>query len=270
MRTIAAWMFVSALSAAVSRADEWGVREPQGRPGAAPKAGARIWASAELFGGLLEATDASGTDPDFDAASDFKSDIDAWLVQSTGWINGGYEFDFGLTVYGKLGFAFPTLVEDIDAASPIVGGTDVREDVVIDRMPVYGLGLGFRRVIGPSVVVLGRLEYTLGSGEVNNASYHTLFGDGDYEFSRLELKGAVGLLTDLVVPYLGVRYNMLTVKLDYTEIGGPDTFDVEYELDTPVGVFVGVTDRVGERIRWNVEIGVIDAFTFEVGVGLAF
>jgi len=268
MNKVAIGLFLLASGAAV-RADDFGWLDPQAK-GAAAKGGFRAWANTELFGGELEAANASGNDPLFDSESDFNSDVDAWLVQASAWLNAGYELNFGLTIYGKVGFIFPTLVEDIDQASPVSGINDERHDVVVDRMIAYGLGLGFRRQFGTSVVGLARLEYTLGSGDVNNSTYHTVFGDGDYDYSRLEVRAAVGFLTDLGIPYLGVRYNMLEAKLDHSEIGGTDTFDVEYELDTPIGVFLGITERLGERVRWSIEVGLLDAFTFEVGAGLAF
>lgn len=244
---------------------------PQGRGVGTPRAGGRVWFETELLRGQLEATSASGTDPVTHTEDVFNDDIDTFLQQGIAWVAGGYELDMGLTIYGKLGYAFPTLIQEMDPGSILVG-TDVHVEASPEPFVTLGLGVSLRRELAGGLVVLGRAEFTAGSGDCNDVIYHDIGpADGDFDYRRLEIKAAVGLQSEHASPYLGVRYNWITVTMDLTETGaGPESLDVDYELKTPIGVFLGVTGRVADRTLWHAEIGFVDAITFEAGVGMAF
>lgn len=269
MRTAATVVVLLASAGAVWADDDF---PPQARGPQAPKQGGRVWMEIEIFRGQLEADSASGTNTPEHTTDGFNDDIDTFLQQGIAWVAGGYELDLGLTIYGKLGYAFPTVIQDIDASSIIAGASDERRSAGLDPFFAYGIGVSFRREMPGGLILLGRAEWTAGTADVDNTDYHDLGDtDGDYEYRRLEVKGAVGFQTELAAPYAGLRYNLLRVDLDLEEPGvAPDNFNVEYELKTPIGVFAGVTGRVADRTIWHAEIGFVDALTVEVGVGLAF
>lgn len=231
--------------------------------------GLRVWAEVELFRGELEVDGASGNAPEMDSESDFKSGIDTTLQQGIFWIAAGYEMNMGVMVYGKLGYSFPAMIQEIGSGS-VFGPPGVRQGGGIDPFVAYGLGLSFHTEPSGGVLLLGRVEWTTGRGDLDNYLFQNVAGDGDFDYTRLELRAAIGYPSQMLVPYVGVRYNMLAIEMDLSD--GTDAFDVEYEMDTAVGLFVGVTGRVvqAQSSLWHVEAGFVDALTAEVGVGLSF
>jgi hypothetical protein len=264
---LCAW--VLAASAVGGGGDD--VPEPQGRTARAPKGGGpRFWMETEVLSAKIEASKASGTDPDFDNSSDFNDSIDTTLQQAIPWLAGGYELDFGLTIYAKLGFAYTTLIQDIGSGS-VLGPPDIREGGGLDPYLAFGFGAGFRREVSPDFLILGRFELTMGTGDFKDYVFQDTRGDGDYTFQRVEFKVAGGYQLEALTLYAGARYNLITMNLDLEEnVPGPESFDADFEFATPFGVFIGACSRLGERTSWHMEIGFVDALSVEVGAGLDF
>ncbi len=243
--------------------------DPQAR-GAKREGGGRAWLELEAFDAVLKADKANGTDTDFDSSSDFNSSIDTTLRAAIPWLAGGYEFDFGLTLYAKLGYAHATLRQDIGSGS-VLGPPDIQQGGGFDPFFAFGFGADFRREVSRDFVILGRAEFTMGRGDFENYLLQDTLGDGDVDWQRITLRVAAGYQTEICVVQAGLRFSQLTFTVDLEEqVPGPESFEVDYVYDTPVGLFIGASNRLGERVSWRAEIGFIDAISVEVGVGLDF
>lgn len=269
---IATAFAVSLVMAAAAWAGDENDFYPQARRGGGVRGGAKVWLSMETIRAPLEATDASGSNPVTHTKDAFNDDIETFLQQSLATVNFGYEVDQGITIYGKLGFAYSTLVQDTEITSA-VGGPD-RRGGAIDPYLVYGVGASFSQAAGGQNFFFGRLELTAGEGDIDgDYSYHDVSGDGDVSFARVEGRVGFGTYLESAAAYIGLRYNhlIMTLSLDDTPAAPPD-FEVDYAYDTPVGIFFGVGSKPGDRIIWHAEIGFIDNddFSFEAGAGVAF
>jgi hypothetical protein len=217
----------------------------------------------------LEADEASGTDTDFDSASDFNDSIETRLLQTTAFIALGFEIDAGVTFFGKIGYAWSTMEQDIGAGS-VLGPPDQQQGGVLDPYVAFGFGAEVRREVGQNMVVLGRAQFIMGQGDVKDYIYHDELVEGDFLYRRIEFRGAFGYQMETATLYFGARFNLLLVELDVERVVPGEDYDVEYELDTPVGIFAGVMSRLGERANWHAEVGFVDGISFEVGAGMDF
>jgi opacity protein-like surface antigen len=176
-------------------------------------------------------------------------------------------FDF-LDIYVKLGAADYKFKSDIEYLGAIV------EDFKYNTKWAFAYGGGLKGAYAfkNGLLIGGDLQYLRHKNKIRGLYTDPATGadilsiTGKATFQEWQVAPYVGIKIGNFTPYLGAKYSDVRIKAKHDEEG----YTLKYKADDNVGAFVGISYKIMEKLKLNLEGRFIDETALSFGLTYKF